>query len=380
MIFKRAGKRMSNTWLVLIGIMLFSVSVAYGSAAQVKPPKSPAVQRDTQKDAGEWKKVVEAARKEGKVVMTADPSEFYRKVFVLPFEKKYPEIKIEYTGMNGRDFRPRLLQERKVGQYLWDVRVSGINPETYDMKDEGFFDPVRPLIIPEIADDSKWHGGFAYTFTDKEQKHFPTALYFAEYRILINRDFISETQLSSSRQLLDPQLKGKISILNPKSGSGLAAVAQLYTLFGDKFVRDLFQKQGIVSTSDKRQQVDWLARGKYPVALGMEQGFLLDFQKKGVGQNVKPVPSSQDDSLKVVHLVNKAPHPNAARVYVNWILSEEGQRDIVKGTEGISMRKDVDPPGKEKTSDPLSPAHKRLYEEKADIREKVQELVRELAN
>ena len=51
---------------------------------------------------------------------------------------------------------------------------------------------------------------------------------------------------------------------------------------------------------------------------------------------------------------------------------------MVRGLGGFSMRNDVEPIDKEITSDPLSPAHRRLYEEKTDVREKVQELVREL--
>jgi iron(III) transport system substrate-binding protein len=280
--------------------------------------------------------------------------------------------------MNGRDFRPKMMQERKVGQYLWDIRVSGINPETYDMKDQGFFDPIRPFASPEIADNGKWHGGFGYIFTDNEQKYFPTMLYFAEYRLWINRDVISEAQLTSSGQLLEPAFKGKISIQNPQSGGGLAAVAQLFMLNGEQYIRDLFQKQGLVATSDKRQIVEWLTRGKYPIALGLEQGFLLDFKKKGVGQNVKAVKNSQDDSVRVLHLINKAPHPNAARVYINWILSAEGQREVVKGLEGVSMRTDVVPHDKELSLDPLSETHRRMYEKNVEIREKVQSLVNEL--
>jgi ABC-type Fe3+ transport system substrate-binding protein len=378
MIFDKAGERFCKAGFVLISVMLLGAGPVYCSDSPVKSAKQSSAQPGAKRESVEWQKIVNAARKEGKLVMTADPSDYYRKVLVVPFEKKYPDITVEYTGMNGRDFRPRLMQERKVGKYLWDVRISGINPETYEMKDEGYFDPLRSLILPEIADDSKWHGGFGYTFTDKEQRCFATAFYFAEYRVLVNRDFLSEAQFNSSKQLIDPQFKGKIVILNPKSGSGLAAVAQLYVLYGEQFVRELFQKQDIVNTSDKRQQVEWLTRGRYPIALGMEQGFLLDFQKKGVGQNVKPLKNSQDDSLKAVHLVNKAPHPNAARVYVNWLLSEEGQKEMVKGLEGISMRKDIEPVDKESTSDPLSAAHRRLYEENTGIREKVQDLVREV--
>ncbi len=372
-------KAQNNTLLGLIMAVIFLpllyTATAYGREAGTKSASDASA---TKKELVDWKKIVDAAKKEGKLVMTADPSDFYRRVLVMSFEKKYPDIKVEYTGINGRDFRPRLMQERKVGQYLWDVRISGINPETYEMKNDGYFDPMRSLILPEIADDSKWYGGFGYTFTDKEQKSFATAFYFTEYRVLVNRDVLSEAQFNSSKQLIDPQFKGKVTILNPKSGSGLAAITQLYVLYGEHFVRELFQKQDIVNTSDKRQQVEWLTRGKYPIALGMEQGFLLDFQKKGVGQNVKPLKNSQDDSLKAVHLVNKAPHPNAARLYVNWILSEEGQREMVKGLEGISMRKDVEPIDKEAASDPLSVSHRRLYEENTGIREKVQDLVRDV--
>ena len=185
--------------------------------------------------------------------------------------------------------------------------------------------------------------------------------------------------ITLGKQLLDLQFKGKISIFNPQTGSGLAAVQHLYLRYGENFIRNLFQKQGVVITSDKRQIVEWLVRGKYPIALGVEPAFLLDFQKKGVGQNVKPAKKSGDDSIKAVHLVNKAPHPNAGKVYINWILSEEGQREIVRGFEGVSMRKDVAPFDKELSLDPLSETHRRMYEENSDAREKVQNLVREVA-
>ena len=366
MAFNTVNGYLRRICLTLICISFLGVNPVQGADSASK------------KDPMEWNRIVEAAKKEGKLAMTADPSDVYRRVLVTSFEKKYPEIKIEYTGLNGRDFRPKMLQERKVGQYLWDLRISGIDPEHYDLKNKGYFDPLRSFILPETADDSKWHGGFAYTFADKEQRYFPTALYFAEYRTWINRDLISEALLSSSKQLLDPQLKGKIAILNPVAGSGLAAATQLFVLYGENFLRDLFQKQAIVVTSDKRQLVEWLVRGKYPVVLGLERGFLIEFKKKGLGQNVKPIINSQDDSLKAIHLVNRAPHPSAAKVYINWVLSEEGQHDLVKGLEAISMRKDVEPFDKELTLDPLAVTHRRLYEEKVEIRVKAQKLVNEL--
>ena len=134
--------------LVFLSMAFISGQVSSGADSPAKATKSPATQRVAQKDPGEWNKLLEAAKNEGKLVLASDPSELYRKVLVTSFNKKYPEIKVEYTGINGRDFKPRLQQERKVGQYLWDVRVSGINPNTYEMKDTVFFDPLRSFVLP----------------------------------------------------------------------------------------------------------------------------------------------------------------------------------------------------------------------------------------
>lgn len=78
-----------------------------------------------QKDAGEWAKVLEAARKEGKVVISGDSGENWRKSLVDMFMQEYPEIKVEYTGSSGRNFWPRVRQEREMGQKLWDLRAGG---------------------------------------------------------------------------------------------------------------------------------------------------------------------------------------------------------------------------------------------------------------
>src|SRR3972149_9883944 len=65
----------------------------------------------------EWQKILAAAKKEGKVVVAGPPGQSYRDA-LSQFGKAYPDIQIEYVGLQGRGFAPRLVYERRAGQFL----------------------------------------------------------------------------------------------------------------------------------------------------------------------------------------------------------------------------------------------------------------------
>jgi ABC-type Fe3+ transport system substrate-binding protein len=89
-------------------------------------------------------------------------------------------------------------------------------------------------------------------------------------------------------------------------------------------------------------------RGRYPIGLAYDPGELDQFQDQGLGKNIGPL----DDHIYKIRqitpgygnlgLVDKAPHPNAAAVYINWLLSKEGQEEWVK-VPRASRRTDVKP-------------------------------------
>ena len=87
------------------------------------------------------------------------------------FQQEYPEITVEYSAMAGRNLLPRIRQEREFGKKLWDLRSGGVDPMLFEAKRDGFLAPIRPLLLPEIADDSKWLGGIDGTFCDREKKY-----------------------------------------------------------------------------------------------------------------------------------------------------------------------------------------------------------------
>src|SRR3990170_4962186 len=142
---------------------------AAASASTSAPPAAkPAAGADWQ---AEWAKVLEAAKKEGKVVIAGGPGEMYRTA-ALAFQKTYPDIQIEFTGITGRDFGPKILAERSGGQYLWDVHMGGSTTPMTTLKPNGVLAPLRPAFIhPAALDDTKWVGGFEESWMDKERKY-----------------------------------------------------------------------------------------------------------------------------------------------------------------------------------------------------------------
>lgn len=296
-------------------------------------------------DAG-WQKIVEAAKKEGKLVIAGPPGNNYRNA-ILDFKKQYPKIEIEFQGGSGRDFAPKIIAEQKASQFLWDVLIGGPDTMLTSLIPAGALDPF-PRDLPETRagiNDQKWNKGFDEGLLDKEKKYIYafTAYVQAAY---VNRDVVSESDLKTMQDLLKPMFKKKISWNEPrKTGSGSALTTSLLINYGEDFLRQLLSQQQIVVTEDLRQQVDWLVRGVYPVAFGIANEALNDFQSKGLGKNVKRINDPKAGALSqgfgVVSLMKNASHANAAKVFTNWLLSKEGQTIWANTTKINSRRMDV---------------------------------------
>jgi iron(III) transport system substrate-binding protein len=326
--------------------------------------------------------VLAAARQEGVVVVAGPPGDLYRQALVA-FEKTYPDIKVEYTGASGRDFGPKIIAERDAGQYLLDVHVGGTTTGNVVLKPRGTWDPIRPALIrPDVLDDAHWIGGFDAGFMDKEATYtygFEANLRAAVY---VNRDFVPESELSRFEQLLDPKWRGRMSWNDPRlPGNGGSTAGHLLMASGEDFYRRLLQQEPTVTT-DLRQQVEWVVRGTYPIAAGMDETFLQPFLQQGVGRNVKPLDlsSTPGGRLEVgfgtTYLVNRAPHPNAARVYLNWLLSQEGQQAWTV-TRRSSRRRDVTNPP-ETVPDPNMPLRTVNHEDNAEFEVRALEISREV--
>ena len=291
-----------------------------------------------------------AAKREGKVVVAGGPGNIYRDA-ALAFQKAFPDIQIEFTGASGRDFGPKVLAERGGGQYLWDVYLGGATTGLTVLRPEGALDPLRPvLLLPDVLDSSKWLGGFEDPWMDKERRWafaFEGRLMPVAY---VDRAVVPESELSTIDQLLDPKWKGKI-ISGDYSTTGSASAQGQHLLIdkGEAWFRK-FLAQDLVLNKDERLVVEALVRGRYPIATGVSSSEFGTFQREGLGATVKVLdPDSASGGILtggfgMAMLMNRAPHPNAAKVYINWLLSQEGQKAYVAATSLNSRRLDVTGP------------------------------------
>jgi iron(III) transport system substrate-binding protein len=295
----------------------------------------------------EWERTLAAARQEGVLAVSILPGSLFRD-WLAQFERKYPGIRLEVSGLTGREVGARILPERSAGQYLWDVYIGGSDTANSILKAEGALDPLKPaLMLPEVLDDTKWLGGFDSGFTDLEGRYvyaFPSGVVPTVY---VNRDFVSEAQLNRVEDLLDPRWRGKMSLYDPRQpGKGAGDGGHFILVKGEDWWRQLLA-QDLIVTIDRRQRIEWAILGRYPIGVAMSNSSLPEFHQKGVGLNVKPLALRTElggrlSMTPVVGLINRAPHPNAAKVFLNWLLSREGQQFYAQYLEENSRRVDVE--------------------------------------
>ncbi len=296
--------------------------------------------------AEEWEKVLEAAKKEGTVSVVGAVGSNRRDVLIQPFEKKYG-IKVDFWGDRGSSAGPKLSAERNAGKFLWDIYIAGTSGALSLLLPSGMLDPLEPaLILPEVKDPKQWRGG-ALEFVDPG-KRFAVMTPSQRGTLYVNPKVVKPDSITSYKDLLNPKYKQKIIIDNPtKAGPGQATFTffYLHPALGPNFIREL-AKQEPLPLRDYNQEIDGIAKGKFLVLIGLSDVFaeermeagmpiaILDPRKLKEGSDVSPAAGG-------LGMFNRAPHPNAAKVYINWLLSKEGQTDFAQANGYISARLDV---------------------------------------
>jgi iron(III) transport system substrate-binding protein len=341
--------------------------------------------QDSQSWQKEWEKVVAAAEKEGQVNIAGPPGDAFRDALTAVFNKAYPKMKVELLGGSGRDKVARILRERQAGLYNWDIYISGPTSALAAFKPVGAFEPFKPtLILPEVRNDSHWVGGHDAGWADLEKKlYYVFGGTVASDNIYVNWDVVQPGEIKSALDLLNPKWAGKIAMQDPRiEGKGLNDILVFSLAYGEEFVKKLLRDQKVVYTNDRRQLVEWVVRGRYPVSVGLNEYFLVLFQEKGVGKNVTDVKDPKtalywSSGSSGIGLFNRAPHPNAARLYINWLFSKEGQVEWTK-TQTNSRRIDVPPYDPKTVMKPGQTYHNTQAEDMIPQRRRIQELAGEL--
>ncbi len=293
-----------------------------------------------------WDKLVADAKKEGKVVIIAPSDPQVREAIPAAFKAKYG-ITVEYLGGRSSDMAARLRTERQSGIYTIDVALSGTLTMASIFYGEKMLDPLRPALIdPQVTDGSKWKSGKLW-FIDPEDQYILRIFNTRTPMLYLNTNYVKPEEIQSAQDLLNPKFQGKIVTSDPTlPGIGSSDSARFYIQYGEDFVKKLYIDQKTVLSRDRRQIGDGLARGAWPIAMGAEDEEMVKLQKEGFPihrvYSLKGMSDIVSPSEGHVGLFNNAPHPNAAKLFVNWIASREGL-DIYARNRGCSpTRNDID--------------------------------------
>lgn len=297
-----------------------------------------------------WEQTIVAANREGKVVIYGPPGADLRDALTKGFQKKYPDIKIEYTGGANPQLTPKLVTEAQAGLHVADVHIGGTTSPVAELLPRNILAPLHPFLVgPEASNPSKWKGG-KYEFADEAGKQILVFALLAHPGYAYNKNTVDASSVKSWKELLNPKWKGKMSMWDPRRpGAGLAMAAFAYFSeeLGPEYLRQLFKQDIVYHASEgARQALEWVASGKYPINLATSTRQATELIAKGL-----PIELAKAALLKegtwltpggsAVMVVNGAPHPNAVKVYLDWLLSREAQLAHSKAIDHKSLRVDV---------------------------------------
>jgi len=316
----------------IILAVLFLIALAGSSAAQ------PDWKR-------EWEKSLAAGEKEGQVTVYGPPGIQYQEA-IRSFQEAYPKIKLVYVPGSGTDNSQRLLAERRAGKYLADLFVSGSGTAVILFRGN-IFDPIPPLLIlPENRDPSVWFSG-KHQYADPQNQYVFIMQGNIDTSIgAYNTKLVNPREIKSHWDVLNPKWKGRMVAYDPKARGHIQNMRGIYysPALGGEFIRRLFSEMDVTIGRDQRQMLDWVAGGKFPIYLFSTDNDVEEAARKGLPVGVLEAPPEEgymSAGFGHLCLVNRAPHPNAAKVFVNWLLSREGQLQWQKRTDNNSLRVDI---------------------------------------
>lgn len=337
--------------VLLMGIFILGALLFACAPKSVPPEKipTPGVLRQEGQIVGkeawqvEWDKIVRTAQREGKVVIYSGSTPRVREAQRKAFEDRFG-ITLEIIPGTASQLAAKLLSEYKANIFYGDVYAGGVSTTLTMLKPGGVLLPLDPtLVLPEVLDPKVWYAG-KIPFVD--EAHTTAVISLAPARgFILNTTLVKPGEVNSYQHLLDPKWKSKIILADPTMPPGGDQWFTTYVynkVLSLDYMRALASQEPFISR-DRRQAVEWLARGKYAISIGTGWAQFEEFYK--AGSPINSITAVEGDYLAVaagaIALLKNSPHPNAAKLFINWSLSKEGAIVFSRAYDRQSARLDV---------------------------------------
>jgi iron(III) transport system substrate-binding protein len=249
---------------------------------------------------------------------------------VAEFNKAYPKIKVNPLRLSASQLPPKIITEQRGHQYTADV-VSGDSPQLAQLIQANALQPYSSPDQTPLPQGLSLPSGYQ------------SVVYAVTTVLAWNPTIVKQKGLpvpTSIETFTQPAWKGKFSI-DPTAVNWYDA---LIKIMGHQQALALVQKLGNnspVLVESHTQALTDVQAGE-PAGAVTAYGYKASSLEKKTPTEVdflnpNPLPSS----LNLIDLVANAPHPAAARLFVNWMVSQAGQAAVVAQTNHTSLRSDV---------------------------------------
>jgi iron(III) transport system substrate-binding protein len=291
----------------------------------------------------DWDKIVEAGKKEGKVVASIPPSSELRKGMEIAFTRRYG-IGVEFVPARGGAIVQRMVSEAKSGVHYFDLHIGGTESVVSAMLPENVLEPLEPFfILPEVKDQKQWWGG--HIWIDNAKRYIYNFVAYQTVSLWSNPNEYKPAEFKSFDDLLHPRLQGRIGISDPRTpGSGSSMWSYMLYIKGKEYLKRLVAQKLFV-TRDLRLLAESLAKGRVALTSGIGYSEFSPFIKAKLPVTPLAVPKEglyASGGYGHLVILKNQPHPNATKVFVNWLLGRDGQEVFARAMGVGTRRLDID--------------------------------------
>ena len=270
--------------------------------------------------------LIEGAKREGQLTLYTSHTWF--RTFVKDFEKKYPFIKVVEWRNDSKNVIRKVLEESKSGRVLVDI-VETTADGMGLMKREGLLQEYYSPEARHYPNELKPRGknGFFY-LPDRET-----------YNSLgFNTNLIPpETAPRSLKDLIDPKWKGKMAITT--TTTGIRWIGNVMEALGREYLDKMAEQEVSVQDMAPAALMGLISSGEVPLSPTIFDANVTMAKQKGAPVEWRPL-EPVVATVGSAGLLPKAPDPHTALLFLDFLLSKEGQQLIMKG--GLwSPREDI---------------------------------------
>ncbi len=271
----------------------------------------------------------EKAQEEGKLVAYLAMNAADAVTVQNSFEKRFPQIKVELVRMGAPSLLQRVLTEYRGGKVLADV-VLGFGFVHYEL--------VQQRLLARY--DSPERHNYVAQFKDKEA--YWTNVMPIVHTIAYNTKTLPAAELPARYiDLLQPHWQGRLGV----NSNNIMFLAAMMTHFGKERGMDFLQKlsaQAPQARGGGTLLLTLVAAGEFPLGFSINENNVENLKLKGAPVDWLRLADPLYGELVPIGIMAGAAHPNAARLFIDYVLSRQGQ-ELFRNLGKIPARSDVTP-------------------------------------